>query len=278
MRLGAQLFESYHSPEEWVALVKKKNMRAAYCPVDEDADAETIRAYRDAAEKNDIVISEVGAWHCSLLSKDSAARERAFAYCAGQLRLADQIGARCCVSVAGSRDGKWDGAHPDNLTPETFRLLVETLRRLLDEVRPAHACYTVEAMPWMYPDSTESCEKLLEAVDRKQMGIHYDPVNMIISHHQYFHNGEMTTDFVRRLGEKICSCHLKDVALTDQYNVVILEKKPGEGGLDYPALLTALNGLSPDLPVMTEHLSTEEENLRAERYIRSQAQGLGISL
>ncbi|MFA9379819.1 MAG: sugar phosphate isomerase/epimerase family protein [Acetanaerobacterium sp.] len=253
-------------------------MRAAYCPVDENADEATVKAYRSAAENNDIVISEVGAWHCSLLHENSEMRERAYAYCARRLRLADKIGARCCVSVAGSRGGDWDSPHPDNLSDETFQLLVETMQKLLDEVRPVSACYTIEAMPWMYPDSTDSYEALLKAVDRRQFGVHYDPVNMITSHHKYFHNGDVIADFVRRLGDRICSCHLKDVSMENRYNISILEKKPGEGGLDYAALLPALNGLNPELTVMTEHLSNEEENVRAEHYIRSQAKNLGIPL
>ena len=58
----------------------------------------------------------------------------------------------------------------------------------------------------------------------------------------------------------------------------LLEVQPGQGELDYPALLTALDALDPDLPVMTEHMTNEADSLRAEAYIRAHAERLGLAL
>ena len=278
MRFGAQIFEPYRSPEEWAGILRRKGMRAAYCPVGEDVGEGVVEEYRQAAKETDVVIAEVGAWGCSLLSEDPRERERAFAYCVKRLVLADRIGARCMVSVAGSCGNRWDGPHPGNLAPETFESLVRTVQKLLDEVQPRHTFYTLELMPWMYPNSAESCRALLKAVDRRRFAVHYDPANLIVSHEDYYRNGERAGEFVSLFGEKIRSCHLKDIAMEETYNAVFLERKPGEGGLDYVSLLTALARLDPDLPVMTEHLRSEEENLRAERYIREKAAESGVSI
>ena len=62
MRLGAPIFESYADPDAWIAAVQRRGYRAAYCPVKPGADAATIRAYAEAAERADIVIAECGAW------------------------------------------------------------------------------------------------------------------------------------------------------------------------------------------------------------------------
>ena len=70
--------------------------------------------------------------------------------------MADEIGARCCVNIAGSRGAKWDGPHPADLTPETFDLIVQSVREIIDAVKPTRAFYTLETMPWMYPDSADS--------------------------------------------------------------------------------------------------------------------------
>ncbi|MBR6378239.1 MAG: arabinogalactan endo-1,4-beta-galactosidase, partial [Oscillospiraceae bacterium] len=62
----------------------------------------------------------------------------------------------------------------------------------------------------------------------------------------------------------------------------IHEKGPGgnewanQGLFDYDALLTACDGLYPDLPVMAEHLETEAEYLKATGFIRRKAEALGI--
>lgn len=278
MRLGAQLFAPYANAEEWVQLLKERDLRAAYCPIDEDADDETVESYRKAAEKADIVISEVGTWHCSLLHEKKEEREEAYRRCLRRLKLADRIGARCMVSIAGSCGGRWDGPHPKNLTEETFDELVRVIQKLLDEVHPVHTYYTVEAMPWMLPDSLETYERLINAVNRNHFGVHYDPVNLVHTHRAFYENGRQMEEFVQRLGGKIRSCHVKDVGLEVRYNTVILEKKTGEGALETERLLIALNKLDPNLPVMTEHLESEEENRNAHRYLRACAERAGIQL
>jgi sugar phosphate isomerase/epimerase len=83
---------------------------------------------------------------------------------------------------------------------------------------------------------------------------------------------------VRRLGPKIVSCHFKDVVLQKELTVRLVECRAGTGGLDYPALLSALQGLDADLPVLMEHLTKAEEYDAAAQFIRSRAEALKIGL
>jgi len=142
MRLGGQVFESYDTPDQWVSAMRRLGYRAAYCPVDAGASVEVIRAYAAAAAQADIVIAEVGAWS-NPLSADAETRRAALATCQEQLALADAIGARCCVNIAGSRGERWDGPHPANLTSETFELIVDTVRAIIDAVKPTRTFYTL---------------------------------------------------------------------------------------------------------------------------------------
>lgn len=175
MRLGGPV-QGYDTPEAWIAALRAAGYRAALCPVDADA---------DAARAADIVIAEVGAW-CNPLSRDDAERQAALLKCQRQLALADEIGALCCVNIAGSRGEQWDGPHPDNLTPATFDLIVETVRDIIDAVRPTRAFYTPEPMPWAYPDSVDSYLRLIAAIDRRAFGAHLDPVNWVNSPGRYY--------------------------------------------------------------------------------------------
>ncbi|MDP3432638.1 MAG: hypothetical protein Q8T04_06705, partial [Bacteroidota bacterium] len=112
--------------------------RAAYCPVSPGADSVLVNAYKTAAAKNDIVISEVGAWS-NPISPDHETAKKAIQKCIDSLALADQIGASCCVNISGSRNVKhWAGPHKDNLTDATFDLIVETTRKIIDAVKPKH--------------------------------------------------------------------------------------------------------------------------------------------
>ena len=54
MRLGAPIEETY-SPEAWIASLQQSGYRAAYCPLDANADTATRQAYLQAAQQANIV-------------------------------------------------------------------------------------------------------------------------------------------------------------------------------------------------------------------------------
>jgi len=277
MRLGAPLPDPVSDPALWVAAVKAKGYRAAYCPLDGSEDFATIRAFAQAAEQAGIVIAETGAWS-NPLSPVESIRSSAMEKCEIMLALADEIGARCCVNIAGSLGKKWDGPHPADLTAETFNLIVETTRAIIDAVRPKRTYFTLEPMPWMYPDSIESYERLIRAIDRPQFGVHFDPVNLINSPQRYFFNGNFILDFIAHLGSEIRSVHAKDILLQDNLTVHLDEVRPGLGGLDYRTLLRGLDRLEPDLPLMLEHLPQASEYDLAAAYVRGVAEDVGVVL
>ena len=107
MRLGGPVFAKTDDPQVWARAVRQAGYTAAYCPVDETADDQTVRAYERAAQEADIVIAEVGAWQSNPISPDDDIRRTSIAYQQERLALADRIGARCCVNVAGSRGDLW---------------------------------------------------------------------------------------------------------------------------------------------------------------------------
>jgi len=267
MRLGGPVFQSFHSPDEWVNAVKAAGYRAAFCPLEASADSAEIREYSRAATAADLVIAEVGAWS-NPLSPDETERKQAQEKCQRQLNLADQIGARCCVNIAGSRGPKWDGPCALDLTAETFEMIVATVREIIDAVRPTRTFYTLETMPWMYPDSADSYLKLIQAIDRPAIAVHLDPVNLISSPQRYFHNRELLRECLIKLGPYLKSCHAKDILLREQLTVHLDEVRPGLGKLDYTYFLRALNQLDPDIPLMLEHLPDENEYRLAADYLR----------
>jgi hypothetical protein len=87
-------------------------------------------------------------------------------------------------------------------------------------------------MPWLYPDSADSYEKLLRAIDRKQFGAHFDPANLVNSPDRYYHNDILIREFVSRLGPHIKSCQ-------------------------------ELQRVDPDMPLMLEHFTHEEDYILA---------------
>ena len=275
MRLGGPVFETADTPGEWAGQVAARGYRAAYCPVGLDADEQTIAAYEQAAREADLVIAEVGAWS-NPLSDDPDDRKAALDKCCRALWLADRIGAGCCVNIAGSRGRQWDGPHPDNLTDETFDRIVESVRSIIDAVKPTRTCYALETMPWAFPDSPESYALLLDAIDRPACGVHLDPVNLVNSPRCYFQNGALIRRCFELLGPRIKSCHAKDILLHGNLTVHLDEVRPGAGGLDYGVYLRELNRLHPDIPLMLEHLPNAAEYELAARHIREVALNLDL--
>jgi sugar phosphate isomerase/epimerase len=277
MRLGGPTFQENPDPESWVAELKQLGYRAAYCPVDETADAVTVNAFAQAASDAEIIIAEVGVWN-NPLNPDADERKRAIELCQKKLDLADAIGARCCVNISGSRGALWDGPHPDNYSSETFEMIVETTRSILDAVKPTRTFYTLEPMPWMLPDSVDSYLDLLRAIDRPHFAAHLDPVNIITHPRLYYDNSRFLRDCFDRLGPYIKSCHAKDIILTEQLTVHLSEVRLGLGGLDYVTMLHEMNTLDADTPLMLEHLPSADDYLAAATHVRAVAQAEGLTL
>jgi len=279
MRLGGPVFQSTDDPRAWAAAVRRAGYTAAYCPVDEHADDATVRAYEQAARDVDVVIAEVGAWNSNPISPDDTIRRASIAYQQERLALADRIGARCCVNVAGSRGDVWDGPHPDNLSSHTFDLIVSVVRRIIDAVKPTRTHYCLETMPWVFPDSPDSYLCLVKAIDRQGFGVHMDPVNMISSPSLYYHNGAMLRDAFDKLGPYIVSCHAKDVALQEGVLTVYLkEVRLGTGGVDYRTFLREVDHLAPDIPLMLEHLPDAAQFAAAQAHVRQVADEIGVPI
>jgi sugar phosphate isomerase/epimerase len=275
MRIGGPLFDTYHDPDEWVAALKRLEYRAAYYP--ELKNGFTAMDFERAAQSANIVIAEVGIWN-NPLHPDKDTRIDAIHACQEKLALADELGAFCCVNIAGSRGLKWDGPHPDDLTPDTFNLVVDTVQTIIDAVKPKRTFYTLETMPWMYPDSTESYLRLIDAVDRPAFAVHFDPVNIICSPQRYFNSAAVIGEFISILGPRIKSVHAKDIILREVLTTHLDEVRPGLGTLNYKHLLRGLSHLDANLPLMIEHLPGEEDYRQAATYIRSVAAELDIRL
>ena len=164
IRLGGPVFGDFKDPQEWIKALKTEGYTAAYCPVEVGTDSTTVKAFEKAARDANIVISEVGAWS-NPVSRNEKERNDAVKKCKESLALADQIGAGCCVNITGSRGEQWDGPDPENISRDTFDLIVQVTREIIDDVKPVRTFYTLETMPWALPiHSLEASVKATPAV------------------------------------------------------------------------------------------------------------------
>ncbi len=271
--------ETLLPPQRWAAEAARIGYRAVTWPVGADADRSVADLYLRTAKEKDIVIAEVGAW-CNTLSPDEGQRRENMEHTKRCLAVAEEIGARCCVNISGARGDIWDGGYADNYSEDTYGLIVDSVREIIDAVRPKRTFYTLEPMPWMLPDSAESYIKLIEDIDRPAFGVHLDFVNLINTPRKFLQAGAFVEDCLKKLGPYVKSVHIKDAAM-DGYKMPcqILECAPGEGMLDYSVILRLLHRLlDADMPVLLEHMSTVGEYERAFRYLEGVAAENNIPL
>jgi Xylose isomerase-like TIM barrel len=193
IRLGGPVFLTSDDPGELAREHRRLGYSAGLCPRAKADDSARINAIEKAFAAENVTIAEVGAW-TNMLDPDSEKRKANMQYVVERLALADAVGARCCVNIAGTfTSGR--GPHPDDLSQKFFDATVENCRRVVDEVKPKRAKFTIEMMAWCLPDSPDAYLKLLKAADRKSLGVHLDPCNGINSAARYYRNSEFISEF-----------------------------------------------------------------------------------
>lgn len=274
VRLGGPIFLRSNDPAELAREHRRLGYSAGYCPPTTIDDA--ARVERAFAAEN-VVIAEVGAWK-NMLDPDAAKRKQNLDYVIERCALADAVGARCCVDIAGSYNPEiWYGMHPKNLSKEFFDATVENCRRVIDAVKPKRTKFTIEMMPWSLPDGPDSYVELVRAVGRPAFGVHVDVCNVINDPRRFYDSGAVIRDCFAKLGRWIASCHAKDLQWIPEYNVHFLEVVPGRGKVDYATYLTELAKLPTDAPLMLEHLKAPAEYDEGRAYIRKVGAQAGVA-
>lgn len=275
MRIGIAGSLSHNSPREWAEKMRGLGCGAVNFPVDNSAPRELILEYAAEAKKYELIIAEVGVWN-NPLSDDAQIRAEARERCKKQLRLADMVGAKCCVNIAGAKGDVWDGGYADNYSEKTWDEIILSVREFVDEVKPQTACYSLEPMPYMLPDSPETFRELVRRIDRKSFGVHMDVVNMINSPEKYFNNKAFIEKCFEILGSEILSCHVKDIVLEQKLTMHLNEAPVGRGALDLETYAALAHEASEDMPFIIEHLHSDEEYLEALDYTKSRLTKAGI--
>lgn len=277
IRLGAPIFLKSDDPVALAKEHRRLGYSAAQCPAIAKVDnPDLIRAIQKAYAAEDVVIAEVGAWK-NMLDPDSEKRKQNLQYVVDRCALAEAVGARCCVDIAGSYNPDvWYGPNPKNLSKDFFDATVENCRHVIDSVKPARTKFTIEMMGWNVPDNPDSYVRLIKAVDRKAFAVHLDVCNGINSPVKFYESKAYIEECFQKLGPWITSCHAKDLQWVVELNVHFLETIPGRGQVDYTAYLQCLSRLRQDAPLMLEHLKTTAEYDEGRQYIRKVGDAAGL--
>ena len=273
MRLGTSSPLMHTSPEDWAKRQAELGCSAVVFPVQSNEPEEKILAYQTAAKQAGLTIAEVGIWR-NALAPDEEERKKNVEYCVEQLKLADRLGARCCVNVAGAFGPVWDGPYKANFTDEARKETVRMIREIIDRTEIKNTYFTLEPMPWMIPTGPDDYLRLIEEVDRDRFAVHMDMVNMINSIDRYFNVTEFIDECAEKLGSKIKSCHVKDVHLSEEFTTRLEECAPGCGEFPVRYYVEKMNSIDNEMPMILEHLNTDEEYIKYMGYLKEELHGL----
>jgi sugar phosphate isomerase/epimerase len=179
------------------------------------------------------------------------------------IRSAQKLGVGVVTGFTGS--ALWPGVqgYPQNNPEEVaegMHAFAHKWQPLLDVCQEAGVRFALEVHPGQIAYDLYSAEMVLDAIDgREEFGFTLDPSHL---HWQ----GVDPIEFVRRFPERIFHVHVKDIALTLNGRSGILGsylpygdprrgwdfRAPGHGGIDWEALIRALNAARYDGPLAVE--------------------------
>ena len=273
MRLGTSSPLKHDSANQWASNQIKIGCASVVFPVQSNEPEEKIIEYKKAAAKAGLMIAEVGIWR-NALSPDTDERRKNIDYCVKQLRMADQIGAKCCVNVAGAFGKRWDGAYKENFTKEARIEIIKMVREIIDRAEIKNTYFALEPRPWMRPTGPRDYLRLIDEVERDRFAVHMDVINMVNSIDRYFNPKDLIDECADLLGDRIKSCHIKDIHLCEEYTTMLRECAPGCGEFPIRYYVEKMNEINSDMPMILEHLSTDEDYLKYISYLKEELNGL----
>ncbi|SER13891.1 Sugar phosphate isomerase/epimerase [Lachnospiraceae bacterium NE2001] len=261
MRYGTSSPLAHSSAREWAEQQVALGCGTVVFPVQSNEPIGKIDSYRDAAVENGLTIAEVGIWR-NALSQNPEERKANMDYCVEQLRLADYLGARCAVNVAGTFGPRWDGHYKENFSKEMRVEIVKMVQEIIDRADVKNTYFTLEPMPWMVPTGPKDYLRLIDEVDRDRFAVHMDIINMTNSADRYFNAEEFVDECADLLGNRIRSCHIKDVHLKEEYTFQLEECAPCCGEFPLGHYMKRMNEIDGEMPIIVEHLDTDEEYIK----------------
>jgi sugar phosphate isomerase/epimerase len=152
--------------------------------------------------------------------------------------------------------GPWT-PHPDNHRPETRERLVESLRALVPRAEDAGIPLALEGHVVSPLHTLAVVREVLDGVGSPMLKFNADPVNMIGTLDQAFHNTDLLNELFDLLGDAVVAAHAKDVTVEDRLVVHVEECVPGQGYLDHETFLRRFEACCPRGVVLIEHLRPE---------------------
>lgn len=216
------------------------------------------------------ICDEIARHHQTLLpdhvwgdGKEKGVKARAAEEMIATFRTAEKLGASVVSGFTGSSIWPFVSGYPAPRTEtvaEAFKLFAKAWNPILDVAHEVGVRFAFEVHPGQIAFDLYSAEAALDAVDgREEFGFTFDPSHL---HWQ----GVEPVEFLRRFPDRIYHVHIKDATLTLNGRTSVLSglwpsgdprrgvqfRSPGRGGIDWEAIIRALNDIGYDGPLAVD--------------------------
>jgi sugar phosphate isomerase/epimerase len=185
---------------------------------------------RELSEKSGIPIGSVclhSYWNWSLADEDPKKRETGREIAVAYAAICKEMGVDAVLMpVTGPKDIPLE---------EGAERWIGELRKITGELEKTGVRFGLENVGIPYGNSVEALTHLVDTLSSPSIGVYYDPGNAKSAGHD-------PADDVKRLGDRIVRCHVKDPG----------GKLLGEGSVDLHAFIGALLGIGYDSYITLE--------------------------
>lgn len=242
-----------------------------------DAPEGEITELKAALKQYDVALFDSMIW-ANLIHPDERIRRDHLLYATENVEAADRIGCPMVTAVTGSCDpDSYIGMHPDNWSPETWKLTVASLRQILRDTAGCRTALGIEACITTNIDGPRAHKRIMEDVGDPRVRVCLDPTNMM-SFERYYHSTELLNECFDLLGEDILGCHAKDTyILPNKMLAYITEVPPGRGVQDYETYLVRLSRMQWPRTLLLEHMP-QEDYAPSKKFIEETAAKVGVKI
>jgi len=236
----------------------------------EGCDERLARRLARAAAASGLAVVAVSGY-ANPLRPDDAPMGWSAAGLAGLVGLMPLLDARILVSWSGTYGAGLLDGHPDNGAPAALELLRRHVEELLPALDAAEAILALEPFHTHALGDAEGLAAFCAEVNSPYLGLVLDPPNLLPPDRWGDQAAEIAAQ-VAVLAPYIRLVHLKDMRLRG--GAVDLPG-PGQGVLDYPALLGAIRRADISAPLIVEHVPLDAA-AAARRFVLAQAAASGV--
>ena len=233
--------------------------------------------FMTAIKKYDVRVLEVGCF-TNFIHPVRTTRQNYLKELATCIEASDMVECPTIGTIAGCCDPEYAyNVHPDNWSEKTGKILVQSVKQVLQDTAGMKAAIGMEAQVTTTIDGPEAHRRLIDDVGDPRCAVELDPINMI-SLNNYYHTTELINKCFDLLGESILSCHSKDTYIwPDKQTVHVQEVCTGRGVLDHETYLVRMSRLKWPRMLRPEHIPADQYP-EADAYIKKVAAKVGVKI